>query len=82
MNIMKQIQSLLERAKALHQQRLDENISEAEGDRLYNAAWALWEEAAQLIVDLTDSRVDHPTAMRIAIHRGDEVVDLLNRACI
>lgn len=82
MKTIEQILFLLKKAKALHQQSLNDDLSEDDGDHLYTEAWSLWEEAARHIVTMTNSRVDYNTALRIAIDRGDDVMVLLNKVCI
>lgn len=78
--MMKRTASLLEEIQARYDACMDESISEDESDALYALYWEKVEEAASVIETMLLGTVDHKTAMKMVLHRSNDILFLLARA--
>jgi hypothetical protein len=74
---IKELENLLNLAERAHSFSLDEGLEESTQDTAYTEYWDYSQKAAAIIIDLIG--VDKNTAMRMAIHKSDKIVSMIQR---
>jgi len=73
-----ELKTLIEESKKAHEKSLDESLSEDEADAAYSDYWSYLTKIADILVELI--KVDEKTAIRMAAHKADQILDLVKRA--
>jgi len=73
-----ELKALIEKAKKAHEASLDEELDEDAADLAYDEYWTHLRKIAAVLVDLI--KVDEKTALRMAAHKADQILDLVKRA--
>ena len=78
MNELKEIKELIEVSEKYHSKSIDEAKTEAEQDTAYTLYWETINKIAALLCKVIN--IDENTAKKMAVHKKDEIIALINRA--
>jgi hypothetical protein len=72
-----ELKKLIEEARTLHDVSLDEDRPDEETDAAYGEYWKRLEKIADILISITG--VDRKTALRMAVHKADQILDLVKK---
>jgi len=73
-----ELKSLIEAAKKAHETSLNEELDEETTDAAYEEYWTHLRKIAAVLMSLIS--IDENTALKMAAHKADQILDLANRA--
>jgi len=73
-----ELKALIEQSKKAHEISLDESLDEDTTDAAYSEYWTYLRKIAAVLTGLIG--VDEKTALRMAAHKADQILDLAKRA--
>ena len=74
---LNELKTLIAEAKKYHEASLDENAEEEATDAAYEEYWKRLDKIADLLVLVTGGRIDRVTALKMAIHKADKMLELV-----
>jgi hypothetical protein len=77
---MNELKRLIKEAKELHEASLDDGKPEDETDAAYAEYWKRLEKIADILCSISGGKIDRKTALRMAAHKADQILDLVNKA--
>jgi hypothetical protein len=76
---MNELKRLIKEAKELHEISMNDDRPDEETDAAYLEHWTRLEKIADLIYEMTDGKIDRKTALKMAAHKADQILDLVNK---
>jgi hypothetical protein len=77
---LNELKALIEKAKKAHDTSFDESLDDDTTDAAYAEYWTLLNRIADVLYSMTGGKIDRNTGLKMAAHKADKIMDLLNKA--